>query len=304
MAVFRSTVSFSRMNFGRWKRDYRVWIILLFTALLVVDYLKGYTAYALAEGKSITFCMLPVLHIQSEISLGAPKVLFYTMFILLICDAPFLYNITPYAVLRSGRRKWWLGECAYLAMAAFFFMLFLAFCCFLVVLPVVSFQNDWGNGLTDYLYGTEMFSVDDILQRYPISIGLPEKAVTYLNPLECQMYTFLTGWAAMFFLGLVVYLMNLITKSKFWGVVSAAFFVLLDPVLEAQTAVSRWFWTPVCSPLCWTSVEQLNYVNSRSVFNIPLVVVLYTVLLIVLITVIGIISKKILVEVSCYENGN
>lgn len=304
MAIFKSTFSFCRMNFGKWKRDYRVWIIMLFTALLVVDYLQGYTSYAVAEGKNITFCLLPVLHIQSEISLAAPKVLFYILFILLICDAPFMHDITPYAIMRSGRGKWWMGECVYLALAAFFFILFLAVCSFFVVLPAVSFENDWGTGLMDYLYGTETFSVDDILRRYPISIGLPEKAVTYLNPFECQIYTFFTGWAAMFFLGLIVYLMNLITRSKFWGVVAAAFFVLLDPILEAQTEMSRCFWAPVFSPICWTSVEQLNYVDSQSIFNIPVVVALYSVLLILLIAVIGIMSKKISVEVSYHENGN
>ena len=109
MAIFRSLFSYFQMNFGRWKRDYRVWIIMVFTALLVFDYLHGYTSYALAEGKSVTFCLLPILHIRSTISLYSPKVVFYILFILLICDAPFLYNITPYAVLRSGRKKWWIA---------------------------------------------------------------------------------------------------------------------------------------------------------------------------------------------------
>lgn len=303
MDIFRSIFSYSQMNFGRWKKDYRVWIIMLFTALLVVDYLHGYTAYAVEEGKNITFCLLPILHIQSNISLASPKVLFYILFILLICDAPFLYNITPYAILRSGRKKWWLGECFYLSLTALFFMIFISICCFLVVLPVVSFENDWGNGLTDYIYGTEMFSVTDILRDYPISIGLPEMAVKYLNPIGCQTYTFFAGWATMFFLGLIVYLMNLVTKSKFWGVVVAVFFVLLDPILTLETArTGQWY--PLLSPLCWTSVEQLDYVNSASFLNLPVTIVLYSALLILLISIIGLVSKKISVEVSCHENGN
>jgi hypothetical protein len=276
---------------------------MLFAALLVVDYLHGYTAYAIAEGKSITAYLLPVLHIQSNISLASPKVLFYILFILLICDAPFQYPVTPYVVMRSGRKKWWSCECLYIALAAFLFVLFLAVCCFLTVLPAVRFDNSWGNGLTDYIYGTQNYSVTDILRKYPISIGLPEEAVKYLNPVECQMYTFFSSWATMFFLGLIVYLTNLLTKSKFLGVVFAVFFVLLDPILTLAALETRQK-SVLFSPLCWTSVEGLKYVNDESLLNIPRVVILYAVLLAALMVVIGVISKKISVEVSCHEYGN
>ena len=303
MEAFKGAAAFSVLNFGRWKRDFRVWIILLSAALLAADYLNGYTAYAVAEGKELTFCLLPLLHYPSWVSIGAPKVLFCTLFILLVCDAPFIYRITPYAVMRSGRRLWWIGECAYIAMAALFFTLFLALCCFLVALPAVSFENAWGSGLTDYIFGTSSMSFVEIMKKYPAVIPLPKGTIRYLNPMECQAYTFFAGWAAMTFLGLVAYLVNLLARGRYWGVMAASFFVLLDPIMTECVTFTD-FWSPLFSPICWTSIELLDYVNDMSRLNIPLVCVLYGVLLVALVAAIGLASKKIVIEVSCDETGD
>ena len=303
MAAFKNIFAFSLLNFGRWKRDYRVWILLAFAALLTADYIGGYAAYARGEGREITFCLLPLLHYPSWISLRAPKALFYTLFILLVCDAPFMYKITPYAVLRSRRNRWWIGECVYIAMASLFFMLFLALCCLLITVPATSFENAWGSGLTDYIFGTDQHSALELLQMYPVGIDLPGDAVRYLNPMECQAYTFFAGWASMTFLGMVTYLVNLLARSRFWGVVAAAFFVMLDPVLM-QYIYETDFWSPLFSPICWTSIELLDYVNDMSRLNIPRVCVLYGVLLVALVAAIGLASKKIVIEVSCDETGD
>lgn len=304
MAIFRSGIVYLQMNFGRWKRDYRIWIILIFTVFLAMDYLNGYAKYAIKEGREITYCLLPLLHIRASQSMATPKILFYLLFVLIVCDAPFLYEVTPYAVMRSGRKKWWVGECLYIAAAAFVYMFFLTMCCFFIALPAVTFQNNWGNGLTDYLFGTDTHTVMELLQLYPIGIDMPSQAVKYLNPMECQFYTFFAGWATMVFLGFILHLANLVLKSKFAGVVFAAFFVLLDPIASFQEGGGKFFWLPWFSPLSWTSVEQLNYVNPWSSLTIPKVAALYAGLLVVLLILIGITSKKISIEVSYNENGN
>ena len=303
MEAFKGAAAFAFLNFGRWKRDFRIWVIFLFAALLVADYLNGYTAYAVAEGKEVTFCLLPLLYYASNISIGAPKVLFYTLFILLVCDAPFSYRITPYAVMRSGRRPWWAGECAYVALAALSFMLFLSLCCLLVALPAVSFGNAWGSGLTDYIFGTDSMSYLEILEKYPVGIGLPTEAVRYLNPLECGAYTFFTGWASMTFLGLTAYLVNLLARRRFWGVMAAAFFVMLDPIMTECESFT-YHWSPLFSPVSWTSIEMLDYVDSLSRLDIPRVCLLYGVLLVALVAAVGLASRKIVIEVTCDEIGD
>ena len=58
------------------------------------------------------------------------------------------------------------------------------------------------------------------------------------------------------------------------------------------------------SPLCWTSIQELDYLDAGSVLSLPLVCVLYGVLLVALVAAIGLASKKIVIEVSCDETGD
>lgn len=59
MGIFRGAWAVVSINFHKWKRDYRVWLIFAFTAVIIVDYLSGYTDYAVAENRSLTGCLLP-----------------------------------------------------------------------------------------------------------------------------------------------------------------------------------------------------------------------------------------------------
>ncbi len=295
METFKSAMAFSFCNINRWKKDCRVWLVLLFTLFLIIEYLKGYTIYGMAEGKKMTFCLLPVLFQSSEISLRAPKILWHTGFILLLCDAPFLYQNAPYVIMRSGRKKWWLGECMYIFEVAFIYMLFITIASSAVSVPVISFENDWGEALTDFLYGTDTKTVEDLLKQYKLGLWAPEMAVNMLYPFASQAYTFCTGLASFFILGLLVYLINLVQKNILWGLGAAFILVFLDPLLSFSAKPSR-YWLHAFSPVCWTSVECINILGSRFFISIPFVTVTSFIVISILIILIALSSRKIMIE--------
>ncbi len=297
MEIFRGIFSILILNFSRWKKDLRILIVLVFVALLVIHYLSGYISYAVSEHKSITFCLLPLLHLQSQVSLAAPKMIIYLCFVLLICDAPFMYPTTPYIVLRTKRNGWWLGECLYIILSALFFMLFLTACSVILSLPCISFKNDWGSAITDYLFGSEKYTFQELVQKYPISIDIPMQAVRYLNPFECQIYTFFTGWATMTFLGFSTYLGGLLKSRSALGIEIAVFFLLLDPIMALQSNAGR-PWMLLLSPLCWTSVEQLSYTRADSPLTIPKVICGFVFVFLAQLIAIRKISKKVYIDVS------
>ena len=100
MGLFKRSMAVTSINFNCWRQDFRVKFILLFTALIVFNTLKPVLQYGLDNGAVSTPLLLPLLFGSTEISIGTPKMYFHIGLILLLCDAPFYYPITPYAIMR------------------------------------------------------------------------------------------------------------------------------------------------------------------------------------------------------------
>lgn len=295
MEIFRGIIAVSYCNISRWKKDYRVWLILIFTALLIVEYLKGYTIYGIAEGKKMTFCMLPILFQTCDISLRAPKVLWHIGYILLLCDAPFLNSNALYVIMRSGRKKWWIGECLYIFEIAFLYMGFITIVSSALAIPVISFENDWGDVLVDFINGTDTKTVEELLYSYHLGLGEPERAISMLYPFACEAYTFFTGIASFSILGLLLYLVNLVQKNIVWGIGTACMIVFLDPILTYLAKPAN-YWLQAFSPVCWTSVECINLLGTRFFISIPFVTAASLIVISVLLIFIALFSKKMIIE--------
>lgn len=295
METFRSALAFSYSNLSRWKKDYRVWLIFIFTALLIVQSLKGYVVYGMAEGRKMTFCMLPLLFQSCEVPLRSSKILWHVGFILLLCDAPFIYGNAPYMVMRSGRRKWCAGECIYIFEVSFIYMAAITLISSAVTLPVISFENDWGAAINDYVSGTESMTLEEIYTKYPLELGRPYR-LNMLYPFFCQAYTFLTGFLSFFVLGLLVYVINLVQKNILWGIGAACGVIFLDPLLT-YLAKPAAYWLQAFSPVCWTSVDCINLLGRRFFISVPFVITAGLVIISVLLVLILFLSKRVMIAV-------
>lgn len=291
MGTFKNMCIVAHTNWCHWKKDYRAWMILVFVTMIIVTALRGYVRYGLAEGKKMTFCMLPVFFQSTGISLGSSKVLLYIGFLLLISGAPFMHEHTPYVILRSGRRNWWKGECLYIQELAFVYMIFLMIVSAVCVFPVVSFANDWGDIPYDYLTGSDSYTYEELLQKYPVDIGIPAQVVSALYPFFSQFYVFLMGSFSFLILGLTAYLFNLYNGKVRWGTIVAAVLILLDPVLTNLAPPTR-YWLRYLSPVCWSSVDITKYLGHRYVIGLETVPVSLVVIAI-LILCIGFVSRKV-----------
>ncbi|MGN0298816.1 MAG: hypothetical protein ACI4C1_06525 [Lachnospiraceae bacterium] len=296
MDGFKRMLQVVRINFCGWKRDFRIWFILAFTAVLIIEYLKGFVIYGMENGKTLTFCMLPFLYMSSNISVRAPKMLWHIGFLLLICDAPFLHQNAPYMVLRSRRTSWWMGECLYIVLVALFYMTFITLVSSAVTLPVICLENDWGEAITDFMYGTSETSVLELFDTYELGMAWPELVIKFLYPFASQLYTFLTGWGTFVILGWLVYALSLTRKTNVVGLLTAGVFIFLDPIL-VYGATFRHYWLQAFSPICWTSVDSLNILYREYFLSIPFVMIMYPLVLSILLVIISRLSRKSIIEV-------
>ncbi len=143
MGLFKRSMAVTSINFNCWRQDFRVKFILLFTALIVFNTLKPVLQYGLDNGAVSTPLLLPLLFGSTEISIGTPKICFHVGLILLLCDAPFYYPITPYAIMRSKRSGWCIGTCLYIAVVSLVYIAFITICAALVAVPILSLRDSW-----------------------------------------------------------------------------------------------------------------------------------------------------------------
>ena len=131
-----------------------------------------------------------------------------------------------------------------------------------------------------------------LAQLYPTII--PIAIVKYLYPSGATLYTFLTAWASFTLLGMILYLVSLISKNILWGLAVTGIIVFLDPILTWFTFPKK-FWLQYFSPVCWTSVESLDSVQPYRALNIPTISALYVILLSVSFVAIYYQSKRIMI---------
>ncbi len=296
MGTFKSALVIASINFRQWKKDTRIWIIFIFIALMLGRWMRGFMVYAQDTGTTCTIFQLPILFRSGTVSIGTTKIMLYIGMLMILCDAPFFYPTTPYMVLRSRRTSWWIGECLYIAGAAFIYILFITLVSALLVLPFAEFGNDWGSTVEEMLLGSDELSVSEIDSRY-WHIALPGDVIQYLYPSAAQLYTFVTAWASFVFLGLLMHWISLKRKSIFLGLSAASFFVFLDPVLGL---LASWntaaYWYQFFSPVTWSSVGLLDIVNGDFAITIPFAAIMYFLLIVSLIAAIAWRSKTVVIE--------
>ncbi len=295
MDMCRKIWAVARINFQRWKGDRRVWLVFLFVGAVVFKEISCLTRYGLDYGEKCTVFLLPFMFESATISIGVIKTLLFLGGLFLLCDAPFIYRITPYEVVRSRRQCWWLGECLYILLVSFVYILFIMLVSSAAVLPVASFGRDWGGAVEAFVHGTEMMDGGAVRMMYGMNLGISQNVLAYLYPSGSQVYTFLTVWAVSFILGLLQYLVSLKTKSTFLGIAAAGIVVFLDPVLV--WLFDRRSLMLLSSPVCWVSLGSLKDVNVKNALTIPHVIVGILLWIVVLLFFIWRVSRKVTIEV-------
>lgn len=296
MEIFRTGIQVACINIYRWKKDYRIWLIFAFTMLLIIWYMQPYIDYCMKEDKTITFCLLPLLYVPSSISIGAPKMMWNIGFIILLCDAPFMHEAAPYVFIRGGRKSRFIGECMYIIWVAFIYMLFITFISMLITLPVINISNDWGDGISDYIFGSNKYIVSDLVTLYPRKIPLPEQTIKYLYPFAAEVFTFFSSLGCMIIMGLLLFFISMLAKRREIGMIICGIFVMLDPILT-WIAEPNAYYLQSLSPICWTSIENLNILKSNYFLSISFVIMGEAVCIILLLIAVYFINKKSIIEV-------
>lgn len=245
MKWFRCVFSICAQDFRKWRTDYRVWcvgILLFVMTAIVADDIRKLAEYI---GTEMPIWIYPFMYTQFH-----TKLIFTLPVVLLFCNAPFTDRNQTFVFMRSGRVKWLSGQVLYIVIASAAYYLYL----FVVSLLLTVFSGqlglEWGQTLTT-------LSVSDSLgfEAGKVFVDIPYTVVTFFKPLQAVWFTFLMSWLGAIFIGLTIFSFNLISETRYLGVVVSSFFVLLSSAVANDFG---WEGLLRFSPISWITLDKID----------------------------------------------
>ena len=265
MNLIKSSIRVCMQKFRLSLTDIRVWMALVIVAIFIFTYEKDIFDYAQGINAEVTPWLFPFLNGQKFI-----RIILLLGPVLFFCNAPFVNSSNIYTVIRAGRNTLTIGNIIYIIL---FSILYYIFIIIFSILPFV-FNIDWS-----FEWGTALGTLSMYPSENVIAI-ISGKITTFFSPLQAMFFTFLLSFICSVFLGLLIYAINSITKTRFMGTVTAVFLILCEP-LSRNFIKLMWF-----SPVSWSNID---YLSISSIDNLPtfeFAIISYTTIIVALITII------------------
>ncbi len=126
-------------NFRKWRKNPTIILLAVVWSLFLISYFIEVPAVSLQRGSNIIPWLMPFTLIHP-----LNRFLFCTVMIVLFAQAPFSDISTPFAMIRTGRLSWFLGQILYILGTSAVVTLFTFVCTVLVTVPCMDLRMDWG----------------------------------------------------------------------------------------------------------------------------------------------------------------
>lgn len=116
--------------------------------------------------------------------------------------------------------------------------------------------------------------------------------IKYFTPVQAMFFSALLMWLSFVLTGLIIYVFNIITGTKFIGVCVASFFIIFTAVADGKSMITR------VSPMSWNSLNNIDIGGMTEYPGIVYVLTLYIVMIVVLSVIAVAAGRKISINSS------
>lgn len=179
-------------------------------------------------------------------------ILFWFLVVYIHSDVPFMQHANMYQVIRTGRRRWAIGQVGGIFLRSFAAVAFTAVCTILPLLPKVELTNEWGKLL-------RTVAVTDAASVYGFEIPIFYEIFSEYTPLQLMVLsvmlcTFISG-----FLGTMMFLISLYANKVLAVAGALAVAILMFFVINAHP-MNR-YKLAFFVPSIWAQVAQIATPN-------------------------------------------
>lgn len=243
MKIFRCC----KLNVLQWRIQPKYAICVVFLILHMWNLLHGLKDYSADLGYPMHPWIFPFLPgMQWEFTV------IMTIFVFLICDAPFRSGQQRLVLLRTGKRQWIGGQLLYLLLASIFFVVLVWVLSWLFLLPNLEWAGDWGKAI----------------QTAARTHGLGQYTAATLNVQFLKGITPVAGalWTGLMMVGICFLLGEVVLVCNLWGKRGLGTAIAMGLVLQHAVIcglstrnyyrVLTWF-----SPVSWINYSLMGHTN-------------------------------------------
>ncbi len=258
-------------NFVGWLTDYKIYLIGFILVVFLMDNFADMFQFALQERYRVSPYLLPFCFTHPFM-----KIVLFSCVIFLFADAPFVTQFQLMFLARTGKLKWYIAQMIYMGICSILMTIAFAIIPVLGNIEQIAFIGDWGKVIKTLTRPSGIIN--------PISYDI----VNRHSPQSAMLYTFAACILLSFFLGMIIYLCNLLCKNKSVGVLIAAGFVLFNWFVGfMDNKLLLWF-----SPISWVDISTMAYAREKGIPSIMFALISLAVVNGIMVAVACIVAKK------------
>ena len=192
-------------NIRKWVGNRRVLMCIAMTRLLVYSYTKDLSVLCNYMGQKMNPWIFPFLF-----AFRYMRIVFMIPVVFIFCDAPFVDTNQTYIMLRTKRNIWSMGQILYIIVSSFLYTLFHLLLTIIFNIQYMQWGTTWGDVLGNA--GTSGIMVN-LNIRYT-TVGISASIIRYFTPAQAMFFSFILMWLSFIFIGMLIYAINILTKSK------------------------------------------------------------------------------------------
>lgn len=243
MNSIRTVFAVCFQNFRKWRSDYRIWIIAVTLIIMIQIYVDDLRKASEFLGTEIPIWIFPFMYSQFH-----TKLIYTLPVIMLFCNAPFIDGNQVFVYTRVGRNKWLCGQILYIIFASAAYYIFLIAASLLSTVFIGEISLDWGETLST------LSSTDTAVNMGLFFLEIPKIVTDFFSPLQAVGFTFLVSWLCAVMLGLLIFLCNTLTGTKFLGTLISSALVVLSVLVEngGYQHIIKF------SPVSWNTLDNID----------------------------------------------
>lgn len=199
----------------------------VFLLIMFVEYFT-YTRPLIRFSKDVNYpvswCVFPFL-MTNHVFL----ILFWFGIIYINSDVPFMQYSNMYQVIRTGRKRWIIGQIFGIIFRSIFAVAAVAIPGILFLLPHTEFTNEWGKAL-------RTLAAQEVSQDYDFKFKFYYEIFAEYTPIQMMGLTILILALISAFIGILMLVVALYSSRAAAVIFSTAFCLMIYPVLNADVA--------------------------------------------------------------------
>jgi len=231
----------ARYNFSKWLSNPRYLAILLLIVGFLINVYGPIRTFTNITKISATPFSFPYLMSDWYINM----IIFFGV-IFILCDAPFIDPQQPYVMIRTGKTAWANGQILYIFLTSAVYFLAITLLTILLLMPQVTFVNEWGK-----IWGT--LAQTTAGEQFGVQLNISYLIMLHYSPLEALFYSLTISILAAFLLGLLMFILNLVTSHHYVGII-AAFAIDFLPAFSRNRVPALQY----LSPTSWANLTAID----------------------------------------------